>query len=241
METLAPWIYELGAHMPKDVTLQVNFESGALKYQLDKPRIGGDYWLSYVGPSDRFARIAEAAAAHGTPMSAKLQVGCSHECATVSVYARAFAALPQVQRNARAAGDVRDAVLVFRQLSRCHEPRGGTARVRGFLRRGGCLSDVAGPPRLGRRCGDRRSGVETLRRGVSAFSALDALPVVGAAACDARLAAVSETRARTASAHVAGRRSLRRRDREALDNHTLAEAEILSRQMSEAWDNGSRW
>lgn len=80
---LAPWVYELGAHMPKDVTLQVNFESGALKYQLDRPRIGGDYWLSFVGPSDRFGRIAGQASAHGTPMSAKLQVGCSHESATI--------------------------------------------------------------------------------------------------------------------------------------------------------------
>lgn len=80
---LAPWVYELGAHMPRDVTLQINFESGAVKYQLDRPRVGGDYWLSYVGPSDRFARIAGQAAAHGTPMSAKLQVGCSHESATI--------------------------------------------------------------------------------------------------------------------------------------------------------------
>ncbi len=80
---LAPWVYELGSHMPKDVTLQVNFESGALKYQLDRPRIGGDYWLSFVGPSDRFARIAGQASAHGTPTSAKLQVGCSHESATI--------------------------------------------------------------------------------------------------------------------------------------------------------------
>ncbi len=80
---LAPWVYELGAHMPKDVTLQVNFESGALKYQLDRPRIGGDYWLSFVGPSERFARIAGQAAANRTPMSAKMQVGCSHEAATI--------------------------------------------------------------------------------------------------------------------------------------------------------------
>ena len=80
---LAPWVYELGAHMPKDVTLQVNFESGAVKYQLDRPRVGGDYWLSFVGPSERFARIAGQAAASKTPMSAKLQVGCSHESATI--------------------------------------------------------------------------------------------------------------------------------------------------------------
>jgi len=80
---MAPWVYELSAHMPKDVTLQVNYESGAVKYQLDRPKVGGDYWLSFTGPSDRFARIAGQAASHGTPMSAKLQVGCSHEAATI--------------------------------------------------------------------------------------------------------------------------------------------------------------
>jgi len=79
----APWVYELGSHMPKDVTLQVNYESGAVKYQLDRPRVGGDYWLSFIGPSERFARIAGLAAANKTPMSAKLQVGCSHEAATI--------------------------------------------------------------------------------------------------------------------------------------------------------------
>jgi len=82
-EPFAPWVYELGAHMPKDVILQVNFESGAVKYQLNRPRVGGDYWLSFIGPSERFARIAGQAAANKTAMSAKLQVGCSHEAATI--------------------------------------------------------------------------------------------------------------------------------------------------------------
>ena len=99
---LAPWVFELAAHMPKDVTLQINYESGAVKYQLDRPRVGGDYWLSYVGPSDRFARIAGLAAAHGTPMSAKLQVGCSHEAATIpfmpvpSLLYRKYKEMPQL-------------------------------------------------------------------------------------------------------------------------------------------------
>jgi len=80
---LSPWVYELGSHVPKDVTLQINFESGAVKYQLDRPRVGGDYWLSFIGPSERFARFAGNASAGKTPMSAKLQVGCSHESATI--------------------------------------------------------------------------------------------------------------------------------------------------------------
>ena len=42
-----------------------------------------DYWLSYVGPSDLFRGRADAPpSANGTRVSAKLQVGCSHEVAT---------------------------------------------------------------------------------------------------------------------------------------------------------------
>ncbi|MBN2375490.1 MAG: hypothetical protein JXD22_03760 [Sedimentisphaerales bacterium] len=80
---LAPWVYELGSHIPKNVTLQINYESGAVKYQLDRPRVGGDYWLSFIGPSERFARFAGNASVNETAMSAKLQVGCSHESATI--------------------------------------------------------------------------------------------------------------------------------------------------------------
>ena len=77
------WVYELARHVPEGVVLQYNFESGAMRKQLDRWRSGGDYWLSYVGPSASFARVAENAAAAGAEMSAKIQVGCSHEVATV--------------------------------------------------------------------------------------------------------------------------------------------------------------
>ena len=80
---LAQWVFEIPKHTPQNVTLQFNFESGGTKEQNGKLRTGGDYWLSYVGPSDRFKRIAESANASGTSMSAKIQVGCSHEVATV--------------------------------------------------------------------------------------------------------------------------------------------------------------
>jgi hypothetical protein len=82
-EKLADWVYEIPEHIPENVILQFNFESGGGKEQLGKIRRGGDYWLSYVGPSERFANIAEAAGASGTGMAAKIQVGCSHEVATV--------------------------------------------------------------------------------------------------------------------------------------------------------------
>ncbi|MBR0457791.1 MAG: hypothetical protein IJJ26_01005, partial [Victivallales bacterium] len=81
--TRANWLYELPEHLPQGVTLQYNLESGAQKLQLNRMRSGGDYWLSYVGPTEIFQRLAEHAKRAKAPLSAKIQVGCSHEVATV--------------------------------------------------------------------------------------------------------------------------------------------------------------
>lgn len=70
-------------HVPKGVILQHNFETGGSVRQLGKDRALWDYWLSVVGPSPAFASAARAALANGARVSAKLQVGCSHEDATV--------------------------------------------------------------------------------------------------------------------------------------------------------------
>ena len=77
------WVYDVARHVPSGVTLAYNFESGALKEQLGRMRTGGDYWLSFTGPSMPFERVAEAAAQAGSALGAKIQVGCSHEVATV--------------------------------------------------------------------------------------------------------------------------------------------------------------
>jgi len=77
------WVAECAKHLPEGTIFQYNFESGAQKEQLGKVRLGGDYWLSYEGPSDPFVRVAAAAREAGSPLSAKIQVGCSHEDATV--------------------------------------------------------------------------------------------------------------------------------------------------------------
>lgn len=79
----AAWTYELARHLPQDVILQYNFESGACRKQLSRARLGGDYWLSYVGPSHSFSRMAEGVINAQGELSAKIQVGCSHEVATV--------------------------------------------------------------------------------------------------------------------------------------------------------------
>lgn len=74
---------ESARHIPKGVILQHNFETGGTNRQLGKDRPLCDYWLSVVGPSPVFRGAARAACAGGIRMSAKLQVGCSHEDATV--------------------------------------------------------------------------------------------------------------------------------------------------------------
>ena len=77
-----PWIYELPKDLTEEIILAYNFESSCTKSQLGKVRVGGDYWLSCTGPSDRFGRIAEAAQGKCS-FAAKMQVGCSHEVATI--------------------------------------------------------------------------------------------------------------------------------------------------------------
>jgi hypothetical protein len=80
---LADWVYEIPKHIPEGVILQFNFESGVRKTEFGKELIGGDYWLSAPGPSDRFERIAACAKQHNTPVSAKIQTGTAYEVATV--------------------------------------------------------------------------------------------------------------------------------------------------------------
>ena len=81
--TRAEWVKELADHVPPGCIFQYNFESGALKEQLGKMRPGGDYWLSWEGPSDNFREMARHVRAKEPRLSAKIQVGCSHEVATV--------------------------------------------------------------------------------------------------------------------------------------------------------------
>lgn len=71
------------SHVPENVALLQNFETGGGQMQLGKWRQAGDYWLSYIGPSPKFRAYARRARANGTRMFAKLQVGCSHEVASV--------------------------------------------------------------------------------------------------------------------------------------------------------------
>ena len=64
---------------PDEASLMFNFESGGTSMQLGKKRVVLDYSLAYVGPSELFASVARTA----PRTAAKLQVGCSHEDASV--------------------------------------------------------------------------------------------------------------------------------------------------------------
>lgn len=79
----AAWSAEVARHLPDGVTLAYNFESGAVREQLGRIRHGGDYWLSVPGPAEGFRQVAEAGREAGARIGAKIQVGCSHEIATV--------------------------------------------------------------------------------------------------------------------------------------------------------------
>ncbi|MDD2455194.1 MAG: hypothetical protein PHG96_09545 [Kiritimatiellae bacterium] len=82
-DPLGDWVYELPKHCPEHVTMQFNFESGVTKHVFGRGRRGADYWISTPGPSRRYERLASFAKQAGTPMSAKIQTGCSHEVATI--------------------------------------------------------------------------------------------------------------------------------------------------------------
>lgn len=68
---------------PPGVILQHNFESSGEVEQCGRIHKLQDYWLAWPGPSQLFKDCAQRAGEQGTRMGAKLQVGCSHEVATV--------------------------------------------------------------------------------------------------------------------------------------------------------------
>ena len=75
---------QIAAHTPKDVTMQMNFESNGKVSQLGREFTAYDYWLAYPGPSGIFSDCASKAIKKaGARVSAKIQVGCSHENASI--------------------------------------------------------------------------------------------------------------------------------------------------------------
>ena len=80
---LHPWLQEVLSAVPEGVIPQLNFESGIEMEQLGRKRTGGDYWLMTHGASENFRIFAGNAAKENKCIGAKIQVGSSHEVATV--------------------------------------------------------------------------------------------------------------------------------------------------------------
>lgn len=70
-------------NLPKDVILMAGFERGGTKFILGKKRPIGEYSLSFRGPSKQFMRSYRLARKQGIEVMAKLQIGTTHELATV--------------------------------------------------------------------------------------------------------------------------------------------------------------
>ena len=75
----AAYLAEVQKAWPENCYFLFNFESGGMAEQLGKMRTVFDYTLAFVGPSEQFAGMTDRCA----KKAAKLQVGCSHEDASV--------------------------------------------------------------------------------------------------------------------------------------------------------------
>lgn len=69
--------------LPQDVILLGDFERGGYKKVLDKRLEIDEYSLSYTGPSPRFKKLFCLAKKRGMKVTAKLQIGSTHELVTV--------------------------------------------------------------------------------------------------------------------------------------------------------------
>lgn len=75
---------EIVEHLPDDLIVMADFERGGYEERLGHLRhFVDEYSLSYAGPSELFRGIEEIAEAAGRPMMAKLQLGATHELASV--------------------------------------------------------------------------------------------------------------------------------------------------------------
>ncbi len=88
------WTYEMRNWSSEDIELSCmqrdegvihlqNFEDYGRPIQLGKPRVSYDYWLSYPGPGELFAKTLEYNKRANRKTYAKIQVCSSHEISTV--------------------------------------------------------------------------------------------------------------------------------------------------------------
>ncbi|MCM8761781.1 MAG: hypothetical protein NC929_00475 [Candidatus Omnitrophica bacterium] len=74
---------KLISQLPEDVILQGDFERGGYKNVLKRRLEIDEYSLAYTGPSPRFKKLFYLAKSRGMKVTAKLQIGSTHELVTV--------------------------------------------------------------------------------------------------------------------------------------------------------------
>ncbi len=79
----AEYLRETFALLPRGIVFQYNAESGSRPVQLGKEREIGDYWQCVTEPSPAFRKFAAMIRTAGQRLSAKIQVGASHEVGSV--------------------------------------------------------------------------------------------------------------------------------------------------------------
>lgn len=72
--------------LPADVILMADNERGGKRTMNGNPHLVDEYSLCYTGPSERFQGSARTAKSAGREMYAKLQIGTTHELATVPYF-----------------------------------------------------------------------------------------------------------------------------------------------------------
>ena len=74
---------EIIAGLAKDIVIMSGFERGGFKDILGKKVRIDEYSLGYTGPSEKFRGVCKEAKKNGHKVMAKLQIGTTHELATV--------------------------------------------------------------------------------------------------------------------------------------------------------------
>ena len=69
--------------LPKDIELLVDWERGGTKHMFGRTIPIDEYSLSYIGPSERYTASHQTARGRNIPVHARLQIGTTHEIATV--------------------------------------------------------------------------------------------------------------------------------------------------------------
>ncbi|MBT9138795.1 MAG: hypothetical protein DDT31_01371 [Syntrophomonadaceae bacterium] len=89
---------ELISLLPKDIILMSDWERGGQKKVCGRRYSLDEYSFSYIGPSPRFKKQLKVAQKRGMQVMAKIQIGTTHELASVPYLPLPFLLAPKMER-----------------------------------------------------------------------------------------------------------------------------------------------